>query len=622
LRAEDNQFKEGSFMKLYWRLISYLKPHLKPYVAAIIFGALFAAMSGASLTMVVPFTKIIFEQDTNQSQISSQPIDYSKLLKLDKETFVRLIGGNSKIERLGRFCILLVIIFLIKNIFFYAWSFLIVKVEMGVIRDLRDALFEHYQKLPLEFFHGHRTGELISRITNDITLVRGAIANGLSELVKNALLSAVFLVVVFWASWKMALATIIIMPPSIILITVFSKALKANSAKTQKKMAAITTVLQETISGIRVVKAFAMEKFELRRFRKHTADYNDTMVRLTRIGSLAIPLTEMLGVVAGALILWYGGRQILTNSGLTDDKFLLFLVSVFSLMQPIKVLSRVNIDIQQGLAAAERIFQVMDTRPKIQEIAKPVVLKSFDNHICFENVNFHYPDGGFSLEDINIEIKKGQIIALAGPSGGGKSTIVDLIPRFYDPASGKVSIDGHNLRDVDIHSLRNLLGIVTQETILFNDTVYNNVAYGKNEIGKEAVERALDAACALDFVREMPEGMDTIIGDRGVKLSGGQRQRLAIARALLKDPPILIFDEATSSLDSESEQLITQAISNLLSGRTVVIIAHRLSTIRRADVIHVIENGRIVETGGHADLLAEGGVYRRLYDLQFQDMAL
>ena len=609
-------------MRLYWRLIGYLKPHLRYYIAAIIFGALFAAMSGASLTMVVPFTKIIFEQDINQSQINSQPIDYSKLLKLDKETFVRLIGGNTKIERLGRFCIILVIVFLIKNIFFYAWSFLIVKVEMGVVRDIRDALFAHYQKLPLEFFHGRKAGELISRITNDITLVRGAIANGLSELVKNALLAAVFLVVVFWASWKMALATIIIMPPSILLITVFSKALKRNSIKTQQKMAAITTVLQETISGIRVVKAFAMEKFELKRFKRYTADYNDTMVHLTRIGSIAIPLTEMLGVIAGALILWYGGRQILTNTGLTSDKFLLFLISVFSLMQPVKVLSRVNIDIQQGLAAAERIFNVMDTKPKIQEIAKPVILKSFDNNICFENVKFQYHENGFVLDDINIEIKKGQILALAGPSGGGKSTIVDLIPRFYDPISGKVSIDGHDLREVDLNSLRNLLGIVTQETILFNDTVYNNVAYGKNDIGKEAVERALDAACALDFVNEMPEGLDTIIGDRGVKLSGGQRQRLAIARALLKDPPILIFDEATSSLDSESEQLITQAISNLLSGRTVIIIAHRLSTIRRADIIHVIENGRIVQTGGHDDLLAEDGLYKRLYDLQFEDMSV
>jgi len=452
--------------------------------------------------------------------------------------------------------------------------------------------------------------------------VRGAVANGLSELLKNILLAAVFLVLVFAASWKMALATVIIMPPSIILISLFGKALKANSIITQQKMASITTVLQETVSGIRVVKAFAMEKFELGRFKRFTEEFYKTMVRLTRIGSIAIPLTEMLGVAAGTLILWYGGRQILQGSGLTADRFFLFLVSMFSLMQPIKVLSRVNIDIQQGLAAGERIFQILDTKPKIVEAPNPIILKRFDSAINFENVQFHYPQGVFELENINFEVKKGQVVALAGPSGGGKSTIVDLIPRFYDPTSGKVTIDGIDLKQVELSSLRNLLGIVTQETILFNDTVYNNVAYGRTDMRREVVERALEAACALDFVQEMPQRLDTVIGDRGAKLSGGQRQRLAIARALLKDPPILIFDEATSSLDSESEQLITQAISNLLAGRTVIIVAHRLSTIRRADLILVVENGRIVETGGHNDLIVEGGLYKRLYDLQFQDMAI
>lgn len=609
-------------MKLYWRLLKYLKPHMRHYVLAIVLGTLFAAMSGVSLTMVVPFTKIIFEQGLDSQAPDSQPIDYAKLLKLDKDTFVRVIGGDTKIARLERFCILLIVIFLIKNLFLYGWSYLIVKVEQGVVRDIRDELYEHYHKLPLEFFHGHRAGELISRITNDITLVRGAIANGLSDLLKNLLLAIIFAVLVFVASWKMALAAVLIMPPSIIIISVFGRALKRNSTLTQQGMASITTVLQETVSGIRVVKAFAMEKFELARFRKFTDDFFKTMIRLTRIGSLAIPLTEMLGVIAGTAILWYGGRQIIMGSGLTADRFFLFLIAMFSLMQPVKVLSRVNIDIQQGLAAGERIFQILDTKPKIVEAVEPVVLKSFQDCIRFENVCFRYAEGGFYLDDIDFEVKKGQIVALAGPSGGGKSTIVDLIPRFYDPTSGRVLIDGRDLREIEIASLRNLLGIVTQETILFNDTVFNNVAYGRAQMGREAVARALDAACALDFVEEMPQGLDTVIGDRGVKLSGGQRQRLAIARALLKDPPVLIFDEATSSLDSESEQLITRAISNLLTGRTVFIVAHRLSTIRRADLILVIESGRIVETGDHDDLIIEGGLYKRLYDLQFQDMSV
>lgn len=605
-------------MKLYWRLLQYLKPHMRHYIIALVLGTLFAGMSGVSLTMIVPFTKIIFEQDIDRQQVSG-PIDYSKLFKLDKETFIRVVGGDDRVETLGRFCLILLIIFLIKNILLYGWSYLIIKVEQGVVRDMRNELFEHYQRLPLEFFHGHKAGELISRITNDITLVRGAVANGLSDLLKNVLLAMVFLVLVFVASWKLALAAILILPPSTILISLFGRSLRVNSTTTQQKMASITTVLQETVSGIRVVKAFAMERFELERFKLFTRDFYKTMVRLTRIGSIAIPLTEMLGVAAGTFILWYGGRQILQGSGLTADRFFLFLIAMFSLMQPIKVLSRVNIDIQQGLAAAQRIFQILDTKPKIIEIERPIRLNGFNDSIRFEHVRFSYPAGGFALDDITFDVKKGQVIALAGPSGGGKSTIVDLIPRFYDPAAGCVTIDGHNLKDIEIRSLRNLLGIVTQETILFNDTVYNNVAYGQAEIGVEAVERALDAACAIDFVREMPQGLQTIIGDRGVKLSGGQRQRLAIARALLKDPPILIFDEATSSLDSESEQLITKAISNLLSGRTVVIIAHRLSTIRRADKILVVEGGRIVERGDHEDLITEGGLYKRLYDLQFQD---
>lgn len=606
-------------MNLYWRLLGFMKPHLKYFFTAMIFGVLFAAMSGASLTMVVPFTKIIFEQgpDTVQHQ---GPIDYSKLLKLDKETFVQVIGGDTKIERLERFCVGLLLLFLIKNIFLYAWSFLIVRVEQGVIRDIRDRMFEHYHRLPLEFFHSRRAGELISRITNDITLVRGAIANGLSDLIKNLFLSLIFLYLIFAAAWKLALMGLIVMPPSIYIIGILGKRVKKSSAVTQEKLAAITAILQETVSGIRVVKAFAMEKFEIGRFKKQTGDFFRTMVRLTRVGSLAIPLTEMLGVLVGVFILWFSGRQILSGGGLTADRFFLFLVAIFSLMQPVKVLSRVNIDIQQGLAAAKRIFDVLDTKPRIIEKPDPVILDKFESSIRFENVRFSYDSNGFELRDINIELKKGQVMALAGPSGGGKSTIVDIIPRFYDPTGGRVTIDGYDLKDVSLESLRNLMGIVTQEIILFNETVYNNVAYGRSDMGDEAVIRALEAAYAYDFVAEMPQGIHTMIGDRGVKLSGGQRQRIAIARALLKDPPILIFDEATSALDSESERLITQAISNLFSGRTVIIIAHRLSTIRQADIIHVVEDGRIVQSGGHEDLLSEGGLYKKLHDLQYQDM--
>lgn len=619
MRCENIAGQRGAGMKLYLRLLKFLRPHLKFFIVALVFMTISAGLSGVSITMVVPFTMIIFEHDMPSEEVASQPIDYSKLRKLDKETFVRIIGGKTKIELLERFCILLIILFSIKNVFLYGWSFLIVRVEQGVVRDLRDVLFEHYHRLPLEYFHGRRAGELISRITNDITLVRGAVANGLSDLLKNLLLAVVFLVLIFVASWKLALAGILVMPPSAALIGVLGKKLRRSSRITQEKMASITTVLQETMSGIRVVKAFAMERFEIDRFKKFTYDFFRTMVRLTRVGSLAIPLNEMLGVMIGVFIIWFGGRQILEGTGLTADRFFLFLVAMFSLMQPLKVISRVNIDIQQGLAAATRIFAVLDTEPKIVDRPDARRLDGLNDALRFENVSFKYNNDSFVLENINLELKKGQVMALVGPSGGGKSTIVDLIPRFYDPISGRVTIDGIDLKDITMESLRNLLGIVTQETILFNDTIFNNVAYGRGDIDESIVERALKAACIYDFISELPEGLDTEIGDRGVKLSGGQRQRLAIARALLKDPPVLIFDEATSSLDTESEQLITEAISNLLSGRTVILIAHRLSTIREADIIHVVEDGKIVQTGDHNDLLNEGGLYKKLHDLQFED---
>ena len=606
-------------MKLYLRLLKFLKPHLRIFIIALVFMTISAGLNGVSLTMVLPFTKIIFEQDMPSAEAVSQPIDYSKLLDLDKETFIRVIGGETRLELLERFCVLVIIIFVIKNIFLYGWSFLIVRVEQGVVRDIRDKLFEHYHRLPLEYFHGRRAGDLISRITNDITLVRGAVANGLSDLLKNSLLAVVCIFLIFAASWKLALAGILVMPPSAAMIGILGKKLRRSSRITQEKMASITTVLQETMSGIRVVKAFAMEKFEIARFQRFTRDYYKTMVHLTRVGSLAIPLNEMLGVAIGVFIIWFGGRQIIGGGGLTPDRFLLFLAAMFSLMQPLKVLSRVNIDIQQGLAAASRIFSVLDTEPKIIDKPDARQLDGFNDVLRFENVSFQYNQDGFVLENINLELEKGRVMALVGPSGGGKSTIVDLIPRFYDPISGRITIDGLDLKDVKTESLRNLLGIVTQETILFNDSIFNNVAYGRGDIDRSIVERALKAACIYDFINELPDGLDTEIGDRGVKLSGGQRQRLAIARALLKDPPMLIFDEATSSLDTESEQLITEAISNLLSGRTVILIAHRLSTIRKADIIHVVEGGKIVQTGDHNDLLKEGGLYKKLHDLQFED---
>lgn len=615
-------------MKLYLRLLRFLKPHFKYLFLAIFFMILYAGMSGFSITMIVPFTRIVlYEQKAPVSKkISDEPTteqEKSESLvvmvpgKL-KDKFNGWLKGEDKVETLKRLCIFILLVFLIKNLFWYAQSFLIVRVEQGVIMDIRNKLYSHYHLLPLEYFHGTRTGTLISRITNDITLVRGAVANGFAQALRQSFLVVVYLVVIFWASWKLALIAFAIFPPSFFLISRLSQSLRMRSSITQKKMANITSVLQETISGIRVVKAFSMERFEIKKFVNHARDYFKTMVKLIRVGSLGPPLTEFLGVIVGVLILWFAGKSILTGGGLTADRFLLFLIAMFSLMQPVKTLTNVNIDIQQGLAAARRIFEVLDTEPKIKSPVSPIKISSDLHNINYKEVCFSYDGEKEVLHNISLEVRSGDIVALVGPSGGGKSTLVDLLPRFYDPTKGRIEIDGVDIRKMDLKSLRDLLGIVTQETILFNDSVWNNIAYGYNGASQTEVTSAAEAANANDFIMEMPEKYQTEIGDRGVKLSGGQRQRLAIARALFKNPPVLILDEATSALDSESELLVQEAIDRLMKSRTTFVIAHRLSTVQHADKIVVLDEGRVVQMGDHNSLIKKEGLYKKLYEMQFK----
>lgn len=614
-------------MKLYLRLLSFLKPHLKHLILAMIFMVLFAGMSGFSVTMVVPLTKIIFSEQKGITQDVSVDKEISPeneeslvvlLPKVLKEKFNQVILGKTRLETLGRFCILVFLIFLIKNLFWYGQSFLIVRVEQGVIMDLRNKLYGHFHLLPLEYFHGQKTGVLISRITNDITLVRGAVANGFAQVLRQGFLALVYLFLVFWASWKLALIAFLLFPPATLIIGKFGQKVRRSSVLTQEKMGHMTSVLQETISGIRVVKAFVMERFEIKKFTDAARDYFKTMVKLTRIGSLGPPLTEILGVFAAVLLLWFAGRDIVTGN-LDPGRFFLFLFAMLSLMQPVRTLSHLNIDIQQGLAAAKRIFEVLDTEPKTKNDPEATSINSLKDRITFQNISFSYDSSDKKvLCNVGFDVKAGEIVALVGPSGAGKSTLMDLLPRFYDPTSGEIRIDGINAKKIDLRSLRNLMGIVTQETILFNDTVWNNIAYGHDHASKEEVESAAKAANAHQFIMDMPQKYHTIIGDRGVKISGGERQRLAIARALFKNPPILIFDEATSSLDTESEALVQEAIDRLMKGRTVFVIAHRLSTIQNADKIVVLDDGKIVQMGNHKTLIQQEGLYKRLYEMQFK----
>ena len=522
------------------------------------------------------------------------------------------------VRSLTRICLALLAVFLLKNLFDYLQSVQTVWIEQAVVRDLRNEVYGHLQQLSLSWFHSRRSGALTSRLTNDIALVRGALAAGFSNLVKSIFLLAVCLFWIFWTSWKLALLSLLVLPPSLLLIVWLGKKLRRRSTITQERMADLNAILQETLSGIRVVKAFSMEGFEQRKFGRAAQNYFRAFVRQRRLGAMAGPLSEYLGVVATVAVLWYGGNEILLRRAIEPQQFFIFLFAMLQLMSPLKALSNINATLQEGLAAAERIFRILDTPPTVtsKPDARPagVVTRAIE----FDNVSFRYGQGDEVLRDISFEVPSGSMVALVGPSGAGKSTLVDLVARFYDPTAGAIRVDGHDLRDLELGSWRRMLGVVTQEPILFNDTVWSNIAYGVDGAAEASVHLAARAANAERFIGEMPEGYQTRIGDRGVRLSGGERQRLAIARAIFKNPPLLLLDEATSSLDSESELLVQKALEALFQGRTVFVIAHRLSTIQRADRIVVLDQGRIVQTGTHEELAAAPGLYQKLHRLQFR----
>lgn len=507
-------------------------------------------------------------------------------------------------------------VFLFKGGFAWANSYLLEAVGLEVINSLRQQLYDHIQDMPLAFFDRMPTGVLMSRITNDVNEIQVAVTKALTGLIRDSFTIVGLIVVIIYRDWRLASVGVLVLPVAFYPLFMFGSKLRRLAKRTQETRGLISVLLHEGITGSRIVKAFGMENYEKERFARQVARDLDYGLRTAWIDALSSPLMEFIGAIGIASIVFYGGYKVIEGQS-TPGTFFSFLGGLLALYQPVKGLSKVNSQIQKALAAIHRVHEILDTPGDLKEKPDAAELPVISREIRFEKVSFAYQEEAV-LHDIDLRVRAGEVVALVGTSGGGKTTLVNLIPRFYDVTSGALFIDDMDIRKVTFKSLRGQIGIVTQQSFLFNDTVRNNIAYGDVGQDDQAIVEAARSAHAYDFVMQLPQGLDTMIGEQGVRLSGGQRQRICIARALLKNAPILILDEATSSLDSESEQEVQRALENLMRGRTTFVIAHRLSTVVSADRIVVIAGGRIVEAGSHAELLAHDGEYRRLYDIQFQ----
>lgn len=604
-------------MKVFWRFFKYLKPYIKPLAAANFFMLLFVIFSLASIGLVMPFIDLLF----NPSVEATTPVNFS-LLNLKEWLSFKLnefVQSYSKLELVTYLCVLIIIVFFFKNLFSYLQTWFMSFVEQGIIRDIRLQLYTHFHKLSLGYFTEEKKGILISRIINDVQIIKDSMIAVINSIFRDPPLIIIFSAVLFIFNWQLTLLVFALLPVTGFILAKIGDSLKKRSIRSQERIADITSILDETFGAMRIVKAFGMEAYEIKRFREEEKKYFRLLTSLIRRKALASPITEFLGVITITIILYFIGSQIvLGKSDMSPGAFFVFLGIFFQMMPSIKLAGQVFNSIQEGIAASERVFAILDTPPKVVDSPSAVELKSFEKEIQFQNVSFKYDKSDLILKNIDLLIKKGELLAIVGPSGAGKSSLVDLIPRFYDVTDGSIMIDGVDVRNVTMKSLRSLIGVVTQETILFNDTVRNNIGYGLQSISVDNIIEAAKAANAHSFIEGLKDGYETVIGDRGIKLSGGERQRLSIARALLKNPPILILDEATSSLDTESEMLVQQAIERLMKGRTSIVIAHRLSTIQRANKIIVISDGKIVEEGDHEELLNRNGLYHKLYNMQFK----
>ena len=568
---------------LYLRLYHLLRPHKRSLVIAMFSMVMVSIFGSAQAFIIKPLIDKIF---------------------IDKDALM-----------LNLLPIALVSVFILKGIFYYTYTSVLDITGQLIIKDLREAIFKHIHSLPIAFFHKMPTGELMSRVVNDATLIQTAVSRALVGVLKDVVQVVGLLVVIFYMNWQLALMSIIFLPLAFIPVVHFGKKFRKLSITNQQTVAQISNLLHETITGQRIVKAFGMEKHEQGRFRNVIDKLFGVIVKDIKINSLQHPLMEGLGGVGIAAVIWYGGHQVLVGES-TPGTFIAFLASLIMIYEPIKGISNINSPVQQGIAAATRVFDLLDTKPAITNKPGANELPPFKDYIKLNNISFSYDGAVDVLKNINLNIKAGEVVALVGSSGGGKTTMANLVPRFYDVTKGQILVDGFDIKDVTFQSLRRQIGVVTQQTILFNDTVTNNIAYGEPNRPVDEVKAAAKAAYALDFINELPDGFNTVIGESGCRLSGGQQQRISIARAILKNAPILILDEATSALDTESEREVQKALENLMKNRTTLVIAHRLSTIRNANRIIVIQDGQIKEEGDHDSLINKKGVYEMLHSMQ------
>lgn len=607
-------------MNSYLRIISYSKPY-SSYVPTYLILTLLAVTFGSlNFVLLTPVLDVLFQSIPAENL--QQP-EFAWSINYPKQFFYYYLSNIVKqygsMRALQLVCAVIVVSVLLSNIFRYASFVVINKAMYKILSKIREEIFNKMLSLDLAYLSNEAKGDLLSRITNDVEQVEHGAVMQLKGIIKEPLTILVNFSILLYISFKLTIFVILVLPVAILLIARLAKNLRKHGIDSQQLLGKILSTVEETLSGLKIIKAFNASDFIRQKFQQQNQNFTKTIIYILNKGDLASPISETVGVVTVCIILLYGGSLVLNDSpDLTASQFFAYIAIFLQILNPAKAFSSAVSALQRGLAAADRIWAVLDIQPKIKNVENPVRIKEFKENIIFKNVFFSYNSERTILKNINLDIKKGKMVALVGNSGGGKSTLADLIPRFYDVSEGEILLDGTNIQQYDIEELRKLMGIVTQESILFNDTIFNNIAFGVPNATEEAVIQAAKIANAHDFIIETENGYQTNIGDRGMKLSGGQRQRLSIARAVLKNPPILILDEATSALDSQSERLVQDALNHLMENRTSIVIAHRLSTIQQADEIIVLQEGEIIERGTHEDLLANEGFYKRLSALQWQ----